>query len=107
MLNALTPYQQYLMILILKFKTISCPGHSPGHILFYEETKEIMFSGDLIFKNSIGRYDLPGSDYQTLCNSLRKVCLIEKNVKIYSGHGPTTTLDIEKKMNPFILQIHQ
>jgi glyoxylase-like metal-dependent hydrolase (beta-lactamase superfamily II) len=72
-----------------------------------EENKEIMFSGDLIFKNSIGRYDLPGSDYRTLCNSLRKVCLIDKNVKIYSGHGPITTLDIEKKMNPFILQIHQ
>ena len=98
---------QVIEIFKLKFKTISCPGHSPGHILFYEEKKEIMFSGDLIFKNSIGRYDLPGSDYQTLCNSIRKVCLIEKNVKIHSGHGPITTLDIEKKMNPFILQIHQ
>ena len=67
-----------------------------------KEDKEII-SGDLIFKNSIGRTDLPGGNFETLMNSIKnKIINLEEEYQIFSGHGENTTLKNEKKNNPFL-----
>lgn len=79
------------------------PGHSPGHICLYNRKKNILIGGDVIFKNSIGRSDLPGGDYDTLINSIQsKILILPDKTKIFCGHGPTTSVGIEKKQNPFL-----
>ena len=86
-----------------QLNVIFTPGHSPGHIcLINKEDKEII-SGDLIFKNSIGRTDLPGGNFETLMNSIKnKIINLEEEYQIFSGHGENTTLKNEKKNNPFL-----
>ncbi len=92
----------------IKFGEISleilfCPGHSPGHICLFCKKNNILIAGDVIFKGSIGRTDLPGGDYKVLLESINKeiICL-PNETQIYSGHGPSTVLSEEKKHNPFI-----
>ena len=88
-----------------KLKVIYTPGHTAGHVSFYYNSKEErgVFSGDVIFKGSIGRTDLPGGDYETLMNSINeKIVPLGDNVVIFSGHGPETTVGKEKKYNPFL-----
>ena len=85
------------------FKILFTPGHSPGHICLYNEVDNFIISGDVIFKNSIGRTDLPGGDYNTLMNSItEKILTINESLKIYPGHGPSTILKDEKETNPFL-----
>ena len=86
-----------------KLNIFFTPGHSPGHICFYNKSSNILISGDVIFKNSIGRTDLPGGDYTTLMNSITSkiLCLPEKT-SIFCGHGDVTSLADEKKYNPFL-----
>ncbi|MBS3815651.1 MAG: MBL fold metallo-hydrolase [Hadesarchaea archaeon] len=73
-------------------EVIHTPGHSPGSISLYEPTEKILFSGDTVFKNGIGRLGLPGSDSEAMKESLEK--LAEKKVnKLYPGHGPIATED--------------
>ena len=85
------------------FKILFTPGHSPGHICLYNEVDNFIISGDVIFKNSIGRTDLPGGDYNTLINSItEKILPINESLKIYAGHGPSTILKDEKETNPFL-----
>ena len=84
-------------------KLLNLPGHSPGHVGFYFIEKNICFSGDVIFKNSIGRTDLPGGNYDTLINSIKnELSLLDDSLKIYPGHGPETTIFDERKNNPFL-----
>ena len=86
-----------------KLNIFFTPGHSPGHICFYNKSSNILISGDVIFKNSIGRTDLPGGDYNTLMNSItEKILPINESLKIYPGHGPSTILKEEKETNPFL-----
>ncbi len=86
-----------------KLKVISAPGHSPGHICLYHSLTESLISGDVIFKQSIGRTDLPGGDFETLINSIKnKVLILHDNTKIFPGHGPSTKIGIEKNQNPFL-----
>lgn len=78
------------------------PGHAPGHIAFYSSKHSFCIAGDVLFYRSIGRYDLPGGDYDTLINSIHtKLFTLPENTIIYPGHGPTTTIKDEKKLNPF------
>lgn len=78
------------------------PGHSPGHIAFYNKEKKICIAGDVLFQRSIGRTDLPGGDYDTLINSIHnKIFPLGDDVAVYSGHGPVTNVGEEKKYNPF------
>lgn len=78
------------------------PGHSPGHIALYHEQDKVCFSGDVLFRRSIGRTDLLGGDSTLLLQSIRKrLLLLGDDVKIYPGHGPTTTIGEEKRHNPF------
>ena len=80
------------------------PGHSPGHISFFHRKSEELFSGDVLFMGSIGRVDLPGGSYPILMESIfNKVLPLGEEVIVYPGHGPTTSLGREMRVNPFIL----
>ena len=79
------------------------PGHSPGSICFYESEQKLLIGGDVLFREGIGRTDLPGGDHETLLNSIRqKLFTLPDEVVVYPGHGPTTTIGYEKVNNPFL-----
>lgn len=79
------------------------PGHSPGSVCFYNEAGGFAISGDVLFNMSVGRTDLPGGDYDTLINSIQtQLFTLPDETKIYSGHGPMTTIGFEKMNNPFV-----
>jgi glyoxylase-like metal-dependent hydrolase (beta-lactamase superfamily II) len=80
------------------------PGHTPGSVTFrLAAGTGTMFSGDLLFAGSIGRTDLPGGDYQTILDSLSRVCLpLPDETVVLSGHGPQTTIGAERASNPFL-----
>jgi hydroxyacylglutathione hydrolase len=85
----------------ITFETSSVPGHSPGHLAFHADGA--LFSGDVLFAGSVGRTDLPFSDWDTLVESIR--ALLERyppETVVYSGHGPPTTLGAERDRNPFL-----
>jgi glyoxylase-like metal-dependent hydrolase (beta-lactamase superfamily II) len=85
----------------VSFETVQVPGHSPGHLAFHADG--VLFSGDVLFAGSVGRTDLPFSDWDTLVESIRT--LIERfppETVVYSGHGPPTTLGAERDRNPFL-----
>jgi len=85
----------------VSLKVIHTPGHSPGGVCFLGE-KDI-FAGDTIFAGSIGRTDLPGGNYDELIHSIRtKLLTLDEDTAVYSGHGPSTTIGIEKQTNPFL-----
>jgi glyoxylase-like metal-dependent hydrolase (beta-lactamase superfamily II) len=86
-----------------KIKIISIPGHSPGSLSFYIEEDKMLFSGDALFAGSIGRTDLPGGDHQKLVNGIKtKLLMLNKDVEVYPGHGPSTTIENEILTNPFL-----
>ncbi|MEO0404088.1 MAG: MBL fold metallo-hydrolase [Bacteroidota bacterium] len=85
---------------------IFTPGHSPGHVAFYFKEQGAMFSGDVLFQQSIGRTDLPGGGADTLRDSIQKIYSeVPSDVVIYSGHGPETTVGQEAQSNPFVNQL--
>lgn len=85
------------------FTTFHVPGHSPGSMAFYSEKEGVLIAGDVLFKGSIGRTDLPRGDYATLINSItKKLLTLPDTTTVYCGHGPTTTIGYEKKNNPFL-----
>jgi len=85
------------------FKAFHVPGHSPGSMAFYDEKEGVLFAGDVLFRASIGRTDLPKGDYATLINSItNKLLPLPDSTVVYSGHGPATTIGFEKKNNPFL-----
>ncbi len=84
------------------FTVLLVPGHSPGHVAFYCEEASIVIGGDVLFYNSIGRTDLPGGDHDQLLKSIHtKLFTLPDEVRVYPGHGPDTTIGLEKKTNPF------
>ena len=87
-----------------KIKTIFTPGHTPGSCCFYFEGKEsILFSGDTLFRNSIGRTDLWGGDQAKIAKSIRqRLYSLDGDTLVLSGHGPDTQISHEKKHNPFV-----
>ena len=88
----------------LKFSCIFTPGHSPGSITFYFEKEKVMIAGDVLFNGSIGRTDLPKGDHSTLINSIKnKLLPLGDDIKVYSGHGPSTITGYEKLHNPFLV----
>lgn len=87
----------------LCFQTIEVPGHSPGHMVFYEEKEQVVIGGDVLFKESIGRTDLPGGNHDDLLRNIQdKLYTLPESVKVYPGHGPSTTVGHEKQHNPFV-----
>ena len=86
-----------------ELKIFFTPGHSPGSICFYCEEQQFIISGDVLFRQSIGRTDLPGGDFDTLINSIRqKLFVLPGEVVVYPGHGEPTMIGFEKKNNPFL-----
>lgn len=79
------------------------PGHAPGHVVFYHAPTQVLLGGDVLFRGSIGRTDLPGGDFDTLIRSIREqLFTLPDDVTVYSGHGPATTIGLEKATNPFL-----
>lgn len=78
------------------------PGHAPGHIALVSKKDKICIGGDVLFQQSIGRTDLPGGSFDTLMDSIKnKLFNLADDVKVYCGHGPSTTIGFEKQYNPF------
>ena len=83
---------------------ILAPGHSPGSICFYVAEQHFMIGGDVLFRESIGRTDLPGGNHDTLLSSIRnRLFTLPDETVVYPGHGEHTTIGYEKKHNPFLV----
>lgn len=85
-----------------KFKCLYTPGHSKDSVSFYFEEEKILFIGDFIFKDSIGRTDLPGGDAKDMANSIEKILKYDDDIKLYPGHYEETTLGTERKNNIYL-----
>lgn len=85
------------------FECLYTPGHSPDHISLYFEEEQFLIAGDALFKESIGRTDLYKGDFSLLEKSIKeKLYTLPDDVKVYPGHGPSTTIGHEKRHNPFV-----
>ena len=80
-----------------------CPGHTPGHVVFFNPQQRVAFVGDVLFAGSVGRTDFPGGDYDTLIRSIRdKLFALGDDVRFVPGHGPISTFGDERRTNPFV-----
>jgi hydroxyacylglutathione hydrolase len=87
-----------------ELEVLFTPGHSPGSICFYHRESESLIAGDVLFRQSIGRTDLPGGNHQALIASIKtKLFPLGDNVTVYPGHGESTRMGYEKKHNPFLI----
>lgn len=87
----------------VELEVILAPGHSPGSICFYLESQGILIGGDVLFRESVGRTDLPGGDPAALERSItERLYMLPDEVVVYPGHGPSTTIAHEKKHNPYV-----
>ena len=84
------------------FKVINTPGHSKGSVVFYNKENNVAFTGDTLFRGSIGRTDLPGGSMFQMINSLRLLEQLPDDTTIYPGHGPETTMKLEGATNPYL-----
>ncbi|HET7687611.1 MAG TPA: MBL fold metallo-hydrolase, partial [Candidatus Macondimonas sp.] len=84
-------------------QVLHCPGHTPGHVVFFEPEAGFAQVGDVLFAGSIGRTDFPGGDHDTLIRSIReKLFPLGDHVRFVPGHGPTSTFGQERRTNPFV-----
>lgn len=84
-------------------KTIHCPGHTPGHLVFYDEDSRVAFVGDVLFAGSIGRTDFPQGNHEELISSItQKLWPLGDDMSFVPGHGPLSTFGRERKTNPFV-----
>ena len=87
----------------VEFQVRHCPGHTPGHVVFYSAPDRVAFVGDVLFAGSIGRTDFPGGDYDTLIRAIReKLFTLGDDVQFVPGHGPMSTFGEERRSNPFV-----
>ncbi len=87
----------------LRLQVLYTPGHTPGHVSFYEEASRAVFDGDVLFRRGIGRTDLPGGNTAQLFDSITKVLFeLPDEVVVYSGHGEPTTIGEERRLNPWV-----
>jgi hydroxyacylglutathione hydrolase len=86
-----------------KLELIFAPGHSPAHLCFYAPAENFLIGGDVLFRNSIGRTDLPGGNFKQLIDNIeQKLFTLPDDCVVYPGHGPETTIGYEKLHNPFL-----
>ncbi len=84
-----------------KLEVLFCPGHAPDHIVFYSKEQNFVINGDVLFKGSFGRIDLPGGNFETLKKSiLEKMFKLPAETTVYTGHGDETTIGVERETNP-------
>jgi len=89
-----------------ELEVLFAPGHSPGHIVFYDKASKFLIGGDVLFNGSIGRTDLPGGNFATLEQSIKtKLYTLPGDVVVYPGHGESTTIGDEMKTNPFVKMV--
>lgn len=87
-----------------ELEVLSVPGHAPGHVAFVNRAENLCVSGDVLFRGSIGRTDLPGGNYDQLMESIRTQLLsLDGATRVFPGHGPETTIGEERRTNPFLL----
>lgn len=80
-----------------------CPGHTPGHVIFFQPEYKLAIVGDVLFRGSIGRTDFPRGDYDTLIHSIReRLWPLGNDVQFIPGHGPVSTFGYERRTNPFV-----
>lgn len=88
----------------LTFEVLHCPGHAPGHVIFVNQAHKFAHVGDVLFRGSIGRTDLPGGDHETLIASIKeKVLPLGDEFQFICGHGPGGTFGQERQTNPFLV----
>jgi len=94
---------QPLLVGELRFEILHCPGHCPGSVVLFEQKERAAFVGDVLFAGSVGRTDLPGGDHDKLIAAIRsKLLPLGDDVRVFPGHGPVTTLGVERLTNPFL-----
>ncbi|MBM3334820.1 MBL fold metallo-hydrolase [Candidatus Sumerlaeota bacterium] len=86
-----------------KLRALATPGHSSGGLSFVGDG--LVFVGDVLFREGVGRYDLPGSDFDELCQSLGRLLDLDDKTVVYPGHGPATTIGHERRHNPFLTDL--
>jgi glyoxylase-like metal-dependent hydrolase (beta-lactamase superfamily II) len=87
----------------LTLNVVHCPGHTPGHVVFFESQSQIAFVGDVLFQGSVGRTDFPRGDHATLIRSItERLWPLGDEVTFVPGHGPTSTFGQERKTNPYV-----
>lgn len=97
------PEDQPIFIGEERLDVLFTPGHSPGSLSYYHEAGSYIIGGDVLFNGSVGRTDLPGGDSAILYNTIQtKFFTLPDDTKVYSGHGPVTTVGLEKMNNPFV-----
>jgi glyoxylase-like metal-dependent hydrolase (beta-lactamase superfamily II) len=90
----------------LKVQVIYTPGHAPGHVSFHIAQYRVLFDGDVLFEDGIGRTDLPGSDHATLMRTIRERLLtLPDETRVFPGHGEPTTIGDERHKNPFLQEL--
>lgn len=86
-----------------QIQVLEVPGHSPGSLVFYAPQSGFVITGDTLFSGSIGRTDLPGGDYTTLIKAITEnLMTLPDDTIVYPGHGPSTTINAEKRNNPYL-----
>lgn len=86
-----------------RFQVLHCPGHTPGHVVFFQPEERLAIVGDVLFAGSIGRSDFPRGDHAALIDSIRnKLFPLGDDIEFIPGHGPTSTFGVERETNPFV-----
>ncbi len=86
-----------------RMQVLFTPGHSPGEVCFYLPQEGLLLAGDVLFRESIGRTDLPGGDHAMLLQSIKeRLLVLPDETRVFPGHGPETTIEHERRMNPFL-----
>ena len=99
----LLAHRQSLTIGEILVEVRHTPGHTPGHVVFYAPSAGVVFCGDLIFYGSVGRTDLPGGNHRQLIESIQaQILSLPPQTRLFSGHGPETTVGDEIANNPFL-----
>ena len=94
---------QLLELAGMQFEVIASPGHTPGGCCYYRKEQDILFSGDTLFRGSVGRTDFPGGSMAALCQAIRsRLFILPPQTQVLPGHGEPTTIEYEMRYNPFL-----